>query len=95
MGSIVILAWAYGIIRDTVIVLTDYLSKDSDLDEVIKQAIEALPRTTIHDLRIWQICSGKYAAIIAIETAEPLPAEEYYKLVNIHEELVHISIQIN
>ena len=94
LGSIVILAWAFGIIRDTVVILTDYLPKGSDLDAVIRAAIETLPQTKIHDLHIWQISSGKYAAIIAIESAKPLPVDEYYKLVNMHEELVHVSIQV-
>lgn len=95
LGSMVILAWAYDIIRDTAVILTDYCPKDSDLGEEIKNAIEALPGTKIHDLHIWQISSGKYAAIIGIEAAKPLPTGEYYKLVNVHEELAHISIQIN
>lgn len=95
LGSLVIIAWAFGIIRETVLVLTDYLPKDSDLDAEIRGALGALPGTVIHDLHIWQLCPGKFAAIVALEAAEPRPLEDYYGLVDRHEELVHLTIQVN
>jgi Co/Zn/Cd efflux system component len=50
--------------------------------------------TTIADLHIWQVASGKFAAIISIETTHELPLEDYHRLVDMHDELVHVSIQV-
>jgi cation diffusion facilitator family transporter len=93
-GSLVIIWWAIGMIRDTVVVLVDYFPKTSDLEEEIRNAFSKLGDTTIADLHIWQVASGKFAAIISIETTHELPLEDYHRLVDMHDELVHVSIQV-
>lgn len=95
VGSIVILIWAYGMIKDTVSVLVDYFPKKSDLEEEINKAINEIGDTRIDDLHIWQIATGKYASIISLSSKKPKDINEYYNSINKHEELVHISIQIN
>lgn len=94
VGSIVILIWAYGILKDTIVVLVDYIPKSCDLIEEIKKAIETDEETKIIDLHIWQVAAEKYAAIISIYAKNPKKVEEYFKVVNIHEELVHVSIEV-
>jgi cation diffusion facilitator family transporter len=94
LGSIVIVLWAIGMIRDTVVILVDYFPKTSDLEDEIRGAFRALGDTEINDLHVWQVASGKFAAIISIETKNRRPIEEYHKLVDMHEELVHVSIQL-
>ena len=95
LGSAVILIWAYGMIKDTVSVLVDYYPKKSDLEHEIRNAIENIGNTKIDDLHIWQIASGKYASIVSLSSSNPKELSDYYNSLNIHEELVHISIQIN
>jgi len=93
LGSLVIVWWAFGMIRDTVVILVDYFPKSSDLEDQIRSAFGSVPDTKINDLHIWQVASGKFAAIISLETMSPRSVEDYHKLVDIHEELVHVSIQ--
>jgi cation diffusion facilitator family transporter len=94
IGSVVIIVWAFGMIRDTVTILVDYFPASSDLSEEIHKAFDPLAGTKINDLHIWQVASGKFAAIISLEAEQPLTLEEYHRLVDMHEELVHVSIQV-
>lgn len=94
LGGGVIVAWAIGMIRDTVAVLVDYFPEDSDLEDEIRLAFGTLGDVKIVDLHLWQVASGKFAAIVSIETASPRPVEEYHGLVAMHEELVHVTVQI-
>jgi len=93
-GSVVILIWAYNIIKETVIILTDYTPSSTDLVEEITKTVESLSETKISDLHVWQVSSGKYAAIVSIAAKNPKTTAEYHKLINVHEELVHLSVQI-
>ena len=95
LGSLVIIAWAIGIIKETVIILVDYTPRSSDLIDEINKAFSALDNTRISDLHVWQVGSGKFSAIISIEAKNPKKIEDYYSLVNMHEELVHVTIQIS
>ncbi|MDP3176862.1 MAG: CDF family Co(II)/Ni(II) efflux transporter DmeF, partial [Spirochaetaceae bacterium] len=95
LGSAVILAWAYGILKDTTAILIDYLPAECDLVDEISKAFAGLGDAPIVDLHVWQVSPGKYAAIVAIETQNPRPVEDYYRLVEVHEELVHVSIQVS
>lgn len=95
LGSMVIIGWAIGIIKETVIILVDYTPQSSDLIDEITKAFSALSDTRISDLHVWQVSSGKFSAIISIEAKNPKKTEEYYSLVNMHEELVHVTIQIS
>jgi cation diffusion facilitator family transporter len=94
LGSGVIVAWAVGMIKDTVGILVDYTPKDCDLELELKKAIEGDGTARINDLHVWQVAAGKYAAIISIEAEHPKRAADYYALANVHEELVHVSIQV-
>jgi cation diffusion facilitator family transporter len=94
LGSAVIIAWACGMVRDTIPALVDYLPASCDLEDEITKAFAALEGTAINDLHIWQVASGKYAAIVSITAASRRPLEEYYALLSMHEELVHVSIQV-
>ena len=95
LGCAVILAWAYGILKDTTAILTDYLPAECDLVDEISKAVAGLGDAHVVDLHVWQVSPGKYAAIVAIETQNPRPTEDYYRLMKMHEELVHVSIQVS
>jgi cation diffusion facilitator family transporter len=94
LGSLVIMSWAYGIIRETTLVLTDYLPKDCDLVDEITTTINAVGDAEISDLHVWQVSPGKYAAIVSIEADSPWTVEEYTALIAVHEELVHLTVQV-
>lgn len=43
--------------------------------------------------QVWQVGPGKYAAIISLVAADPLPPKTYADRVRVHEELVHATVE--
>lgn len=94
VGSAVVSAWAYGLLRDTGGILLDRTPESSDLPDEIRRAIEDDGDSLVTDLHVWQVGAGKYAAIVAIVAHEPKPASAYRDLLREHEELVHATIEV-
>lgn len=94
VGSIIVSVWAYGLVRDTSGILLDRTPETSDLPQEIRRAVESDGDSRICDLHIWQVASGKFAAIISIATEQPKPAEVYLEPLREHEELVHVTIEV-
>lgn len=95
VGSAVISQWAYGLIRDTNVILLDKQPEDSDLNVEIRKALESDGDTLITDLHIWQIGVNKFAAIIALVAHEPKTPESYKALLKEHEELMHVTVEVH
>lgn len=76
VGAILVARWSVGLLRQSGNVLLDAQAPDAVLDE-IRVAIERLPETTIVDLHVWSIGTGRRAAIIAIEAATPRATAEF------------------
>lgn len=94
VGSVIVSVWAYGLVRDTSGILLDRTPETSDLPEEIRRAVESDGDSRICDLHIWQVASGKFAAIVSIVAKQPKPAEVYRELLREHEELVHVTIEV-
>jgi cation diffusion facilitator family transporter len=95
VGSAVISQWAYGLVRDTNVILLDKQPENSDLNVEIRKALESDSDTLITDLHIWQIGVNKFAAIIALVAHEPRSPESYKELLKEHEELVHVTVEVH
>ena len=93
VGSGVVFSWAYTLLRDTGTVLLDVTPKSSDLPVEIRRAVESDGDSVVTDLHIWQVSSGKFAAIVSIVAHEPKSCEAYRALLQEHEELVHVTIE--
>jgi cation diffusion facilitator family transporter len=93
VGSGVVFSWAYGLLRDTSGILLDRTPKSSDLPDEICRAVEADGDSIVTDLHVWQVGTGKFAAIVSIVAHEPKTCEAYRELLREHEELVHITIE--
>jgi cation diffusion facilitator family transporter len=93
VGSGVVFSWAYMLLRDTGTVLLDVTPETSDLPTEIRRAVESDGDSVITDLHIWQVSSGKFAAIVSIVAHEPKSCDAYRALIQEHEELVHVTIE--
>lgn len=93
VGSGVVFSWAYSLLRDTGVVLLDVTPSTSDLPEEIRRAIESDGDSIVTDLHVWQVGSGKFAAIVSIVAHEPRQCEAYRALLREHDELVHVTIE--
>jgi cation diffusion facilitator family transporter len=95
VGSAVIAQWAYGLIRQTQVILLDKEPADSDLNQEIRKSIESDGDSVITDLHIWQVGSNKFAAIISLVSHQPKSLEAYKAPLKEHEELVHVTVEIH
>jgi cation diffusion facilitator family transporter len=94
VGSVIVSAWAYGLVRDSSGILLDRTPESSDLPDEIRRAVESDGDSRISDLHVWQVGAGKFAAIVCIVGHDPKPVETYRELFREHEELVHVTIEV-
>ena len=95
VGATLISVWAYGLLRDTGRVLLD-AEMDAPVVEEIREVISASPiPAVITDLHVGRVGKGKYACILSIATDNEVLPEYFKEQLSIHEELVHISIEVN
>ena len=94
VGTVVIVSWAYTLLRDTGSILLDRIPAHTDLPVVIREGIETDGDTKITDLHIWQVGVGKFAAIVSVVGHNPITPEQYRAALKIHEELVHVTVEV-
>jgi cation diffusion facilitator family transporter len=93
VGSGVVFSWAYTLIRDTSGILLDRTPLSSDLPDEIRRAVESDGDSLVTDLHVWQVGTGKFAAIVSIVAHQPKTSDDYRELLREHEELVHLTIE--
>ncbi|WP_300319048.1 CDF family Co(II)/Ni(II) efflux transporter DmeF [Accumulibacter sp.] len=98
-GAILVARWALGLIRDTSRVLLDREMDHPVVDE-IRQAIAAnvawdlAPR--IVDLHVWRVGREKFAVIVSLTTTDgSVTPEAVRQVLGQHEELAHVSVEVN
>lgn len=95
LGSILVLIWAYSLIRDSGKILLD-AEMGLPVVQEIKEVIEQNPiKVEITDLHVWRVGKDKYACIIGLVTPETTSPDYFRNLLSIHEELVHVTVEIN
>jgi cation diffusion facilitator family transporter len=95
VGAVLVSVWAYSLLRDTGRVLLDAEMNVPVVAE-IREVIAASPvKAQICDLHVWRVGKGKFACILSLATDNDASPEYFKKQLNIHAELVHISIEIN
>jgi cation diffusion facilitator family transporter len=94
VGSAVVSAWAYSLLRDTSGILLDRTPDSTDLPEEIRRAVEGDRDALITDLHIWQVAAGKFAAIVSLVAHQPKSADAYRDRLQEHEELAHVTVEI-
>lgn len=95
VGAVLVAVWAYGLLRDSGRVLLD-AEMDAPVVAEIRQVIESTPaKATISDLHVWRVGKGKFACILGLVTEVEVSPDYYRHQLRIHEELVHITIEIN
>ena len=93
VGSGVVFSWAYTLMRDTSGILLDRTPPSSDLPDEIRRAVEKDGDSLVTDLHVWQVGTGKFAAIVSIVAHQSKSSDEYRELLREHEELVHLTIE--
>ncbi|EQB2597771.1 CDF family Co(II)/Ni(II) efflux transporter DmeF [Aeromonas salmonicida] len=92
-GAVLVAVWAWGLLRDSGRVLLD-AEMDTPLVAEIREVIADLPDAEIRDLHVWRVGQEQYACVLSLLMATPIPAGQIRERLAIHEELVHVTIEI-
>jgi cation diffusion facilitator family transporter len=93
VGAVVIARWSFGLLRDTSRVLLD-AEVGEDRRAAIQAAIEEDADNRITDLHLWRVGPRHLAAIVALVTHRPRPPEHYKHLLQDHDDLVHVTVEV-
>ena len=93
-GALVVGQWAYSLIRDTSRVLLDREMDPAALEE-IREAIESDGDSRVSDLHLLRVGLNEFAVVASVVTDEPRSPEDYKARLRQHEELAHVTIEVN
>ena len=95
VGAILVGRWSYGLIKETAQTLLD-AEMDHPIVEDVREVIERLNvEAQITDIHVWKVAKGKFSCILSLETNENLTADNVRHALSIHDEIAHISVEIN
>ncbi|SEL84744.1 cation diffusion facilitator family transporter [Roseateles sp. YR242] len=95
VGAALVLVWARSLLAETGRVLLD-AEMDTPVVQEVREVIQASPwPATISDLHVWRVGRGQYACIVALVTASDAQPADFKRLLSVHEELVHITVEVN
>lgn len=93
LGALLILRWAWHLLRDTSGVLLDRRSA-SPVRSAIQSAIESNDESRIADLHIWRIGPGIHAAALSVVTHHPRAPAYYKALIPSDLGVVHATVEV-
>jgi cation diffusion facilitator family transporter len=94
VGSILVARWAFGLLRESGKILLD-AEMDQPVVEEIRDVVRGQFATAaVSDLHVWRVGRNSYACILGLVTTTPISAEDVRRQLAIHEELVHVTVEI-
>lgn len=95
VGAVLVLVWARGLVIDTGRVLLD-AEMDAPVVQEVREVIQTSPwPATITDLHVWRVGRSHYACILSLVTASQATPDDFKRLLAVHEELRHITVEVN
>lgn len=94
LGAIVIGVWAFGLLRDSAMVLLD-AEADPELARDIRAMVEQKLGARVADLHLWRVGPGHHSLIVSLVSADETSAEAIKReLRGRHPELSHVTIEV-
>jgi cation diffusion facilitator family transporter len=94
VGGVLVAVWALGLLRTSGRALLD-AEMDAPVVEEIREVIAASPvPARIRDLHVWRVGRNQYACVLSLTTQVNVDVEFFKQQLRIHEELVHITIEL-
>ena len=94
VGALVILGWAWGLIKETSPVLLDQ-GIDEYYLQAIQDTLEENGECLVSDIHIWRVSPSHHAAIIVLLTQFPKSPSYYKALLANFVHLDHLTIEVN
>ena len=94
VGAVLVAVWAWGLLRQAGRVLLD-AEMDAPVVQEVRDVIrDDFPDAQITDLHVWRVSKDDYACIVALTSPAPISADAVRKALSIHEELVHVTVEV-
>ena len=94
VGALVIASWAYGLVRDSALVLLD-AEDDPDLARDIKALVEREAGAQVSDFHLWRLGPGHRGLIVSLVGGGPADNERIKRiLVERYPSLSHVTVEV-
>jgi cation diffusion facilitator family transporter len=94
VGAAVIGSWAYGLIRDSAMVLLD-ADADPALSGEIRELLKNQMGARVADLHLWRLGPGHRGLIVSLVSPDPVSAETVKEaLRRRHPDLSHVTVEV-
>jgi len=97
-GAVLVALWARGLLRDTSRVLLDAENDHpvaGEIRDVVAAHAEWGEGRRVADLHVWRVGKGRFACVLALDGTEPgLRPDDVHRAVGVHEEIVHLTVEI-
>lgn len=94
LGSVVILRWGVGLVRESSRQLLDAVPSP-ELEDKIRTRIERLGDAEIRDLHVWEIGPNRRGCIVSLITSSPRPLEDYRAAILEAASIEHLTVEID
>ncbi|MBT0611733.1 cation diffusion facilitator family transporter [Campylobacter hyointestinalis] len=94
IGAILVSVWAVGLLKQSGKILLDANMNEPVVDEVVDTLRLFRKDIIIKDLHLLKVAKDKYTCIISLSSDDPIDIDLVKKELSVHEELVHILIEI-
>lgn len=94
VGSVLVFVWALGILKQSSKILLDANMDDPVAQEVVDVINTLDQKVQIEDLHIFRVGKGKYGCILSLSSKNHIDINHIKEELSIHEELVHISVEV-
>lgn len=98
VGAVLVAVWAKGLVKETAKVLLDREMDHPVVDEIREVISQHTPPeiTRLTDLHVWRVGKNAYACTLSLVTKDSdLTPTSVRKQLAIHEEVVHITVEIH
>lgn len=93
VGSILIVVWSVGLIRESVRPLLD-LDPDPKNRDAVRAALEGVGQTRVADLHLWRLGHGRLVCVVSVESPQPNSLDDYQQAVMAAVPISHLTIEI-
>jgi len=94
VGAGLVANWSYGLLKQSGRVLLDAEMHEPVVQEIRDVVTDRLPDVAISDLHVWRVGKGRFACILALVSHQPLSPKTVRDYLAIHEELVHVTVEV-
>lgn len=93
VGSLVILKWSHGLVKDTSGLLLDY-NENMNLVHEVEKLMVSDGETRVLDLHLWRINPAQYAAVLTV-SSDRHDSFHYRNRLKSLKDIIHVNIEVN